>query len=211
MPDSSTSVEVFYSYAHKDETFRKTLDEHLSLLQRQGLITAWHDRRILPGTDWSQAIDEHLERASVILLLISADFLASDYCYGLEMQRALQRHQANEARVILILLRPVEWNKAPFALLQALPTGAKPITTWRNRDAAFTDVAAGIRRVIEDLSSLQASAPRATLPLVWNVPYPHNAFFIGRDEILTDRKSTRLNSSHSQISYAVFCLKKKNT
>src|SRR5712692_7966993 len=185
MPGSSTPVEVFYSYAHKDEAFRNNLEKHLSLLHRQGLITAWHDRHILPGTDWAQAIDEHLERASVILLLISADFLASDYCYGLEMQRALQRHQANEARVIPILLRPVDWNEAPFAHLQALPTGAKPITTWRNRDAAFTDVAAGIRRVIEDLSSLAASAPRAALPPVWNIPYPRNSFFIGRGEILT--------------------------
>jgi tetratricopeptide (TPR) repeat protein len=184
MPDSSTPVEVFYSYAHKDETFRSKLETHLSLLQRQGLIIAWYDRHILPGTDWSQAIDEHLERASVILLLISADFLASDYCSGLEMQRALQRHQANEARVIPILLRPVDWNNAPFAHLQALPTDAKPITTWRNRDAAFTDVAAGIRRVIEDLSSLQASAPRAAMPPIWNVPYLHNSFFTGRDEIL---------------------------
>ena len=114
MPDSSTPVEVFYSYAHKDEAFRNKLETHLSLLRRQGLITAWHDRHILPGTDWSQAIDEHLERASVILLLISADFLASDYCYGIEMQRALERHQANEARVIPILLRPVDWNKCSF-------------------------------------------------------------------------------------------------
>jgi tetratricopeptide (TPR) repeat protein len=184
MPDSSTPVEVFYSYAHKDEAFRNELEKHLSLLRRQGLITAWHDRHLLPGTDWAQAIDEHLERASVILLLISADFLASDYCYGLEMQRALQRHQANEARVIPILLRPVDWKGAPFAHLQALPTGAKPITTWRDRDAAFTDVAAGIRRVIEDLSSLAASAPRAALPPVWNVPYPRNSFFIGREELL---------------------------
>src|SRR3989454_1726544 len=159
MPDSSTPVEVFYSYAHKDEAFRNKLETHLSLLRRQGLITAWHDRHILPGTDWAQAIDEHLERASVILLLISSDFLASDYCYGIELQRALERHQVNEARVIPILLRPVDWNKAPFAYLQALPTGAKPITTWRNRDAAFTDVAAGIRRVIEELPSLAASAP----------------------------------------------------
>jgi tetratricopeptide (TPR) repeat protein len=185
MPDSSTPVEVFYSYAHEDEAFCNKLETHLSLLQRQGLITSWHDRHILPGTDWSQAIDEHLERASVILLLISADFLASDYCYGIELQRALQRHQANEARVIPILLRPVDWNSAPFAYLQVLPTDAKPITKWRNRDEAFADVAAGIRRVIEDLSSFQASAPRAALPPVWNVPYPRNSFFIGRDELLT--------------------------
>src|SRR6266487_546589 len=185
MPGWSTPVEVFYSYAHEDEAFRNELEKHLSLLRRQGLITAWHDRHILPGADWAQAIDQHLERVSVILLLISADFLASDYCYGLEMRRALERHQANEARVIPILLRPVEWKGAPFAYLQALPTDAKPISTWRNRDAAFTDIAAGIRRVIEDLSSLAASAPRAALPPVWNVPYSRNSFFIGRDEIIT--------------------------
>ncbi len=196
MPDSSTPVEVFYSYAHKDASWRNELEKHLSLLHRQGLITAWHDRHILPGTDWAQAIDEHLERASVILLLISADFLASDYCYGLEMQRALERHQANEARVIPILLRPVDWKGAPFAHLQALPIGAKPITKWSNRDEAFTNVAAGIRRVIEDLSSLQASAPRAALPLVWNVPYPRNSFFIGRDEILT-RLRTQLQAGQA--------------
>jgi hypothetical protein len=196
MPGSSSPVEVFYSYAHKDEAFRNELETHLSLLRRQGLLTAWHDRHILSGTDWAQAIDEHLERASVILLLISADFLASDYCYGLEMQRAFERHQANEARVIPILLRPVDWNKAPFAHLQALPTGAKPITTWSNQDAAFTDVAAGIRRVIEDLSSLAASAPRAALSSVWNLPYPRNSFFIGRDEILI-RLHTQLQAGQA--------------
>src|SRR5260221_6162053 len=148
MPDSSTPVEVFYSYAHKDEVFRNKLETHLSLLRRQGLITVWHDRHILPGTDWSQAIDEHLESASVILLLISADFLDSDYCYGIEMQRALERQKANEARVIPILLRPVDWKEAPFAHLQALPLDAKPVTTWSNKDSAFANVAAGIRRAI---------------------------------------------------------------
>ena len=184
MPGSPTPVEVFYSYAHEDEAFRKELEKHLSLLQRQGVISVWHDRQIVPGTDWAQAIDEHLERASIILLLISADFLASDYCYGVEMTRALERHQANEARVIPILLRPVDWHSAPFAHLQALPKNAKAISTWKNRDQAFADVAASIRRAVEDLS-LQASAPRTGLPPVWYVPYPRNALFIGRDALLT--------------------------
>src|SRR5712692_3909995 len=184
MSGACIPIEVFYAYAHKDAPFRNRLENHLSLLSRQGLITQWHDRHILPGVDWAQTIDTHLERASVILLLISADFLASDYCYGIEMKRALERHQANEARVIPILLRQVDWKGAPFAHLQALPTGAKPITSWRNRDAAFRDVAAGIRRVIEDLSSLQASAPRASLPSIWNIPYPRNSLFIGREALL---------------------------
>src|SRR6266581_650642 len=200
MPVSSTPVEVFYSYAHEDASWLNELEKHLSLLRRQGLLTAWHDRHILPGADWAQAIDEHLERASVILLLISADFLASDYCYGIEMQRALERHQAKEARVIPILLRPVDWDKAPFAHLQALPSGAIPITTWRNRDAAFTYVAAGIRRVIEDLSSLAASASRAALPPIWNVPYPRNSFFTGRDEILTRLHTQLLAGQASALS-----------
>ncbi len=151
MPGSSTPVEVFYASAHEDEGFRSTLDKHLSLLQRQGIIAAWHDRQIVPGADRAQAIDEHLERASIILLLISADFLASDYCYGVEMQRALERHQTNEARVIPILLRPVDWKGAPFAHLLPLPTNAQPITSWSNQDAAFAEVAAGIRRAVEDL------------------------------------------------------------
>jgi hypothetical protein len=100
------------------------------------------------------------------------------------MLRALERHQANEARVIPILLRPVDWTNAPFAGLQALPTSAKPITSWRNRDEALKNVAVCIRRAVEDLSSLAASAPRADLPPVWNAPYPRNYFLIGRDKLL---------------------------
>src|SRR2546421_2433710 len=86
-------LSVFISYAHEDEPWRERLEAHLSLLRRQGLIANWHDRQILAGEEWSQEIDEHLEAASIILLLISPDFLASDYCYEIEMQRALERHQ----------------------------------------------------------------------------------------------------------------------
>jgi hypothetical protein len=136
----------------------KKLETHLSMLKRQGLIVTWHHRQITAGKDWTQAIDTHLNSASVILLLISPDFLASDYCYGTEMMRALERHQANQARVIPILLRPVDWHGAPFAHLRALPTNAKPVTTWSDRDQAFVDVATGIRRAIGDLGQLASSA-----------------------------------------------------
>lgn len=185
MPGSSKPITVFYSYAHQDEPFRKELEKHLSLLRRQGLITEWHDRQILAGTDWEQAIDSHLTAASVILLLISASYLASDYCYGIEMQRALQRHQENQARVIPVLLRPVDWRDAPFAHLQVLPTNARAISTWKNRNEAFADVVAGIRRAIEDLSLVEVSGSRAALPPIWNVPYRRNPFFTGREELLS--------------------------
>src|SRR5947209_13641400 len=100
MPDARAPIEVFCSYA------------------RRGLISTWYDRQIQPGTDWAHAIDTHLSNAAVILLLVSSDFLASDYCFGIELERALQRHQANEARVIPIPLRPMDWHGAPFTHLQ---------------------------------------------------------------------------------------------
>lgn len=142
-------ITLFYSYAHEDELLRNKLEKHLSLLRRQGLISESHDRQIQAGDEWARDIDQHLEMASIILLLISPDFLASDYCYDIEMQHALERHRRGEARVIPIILRPVDWHSAPFVQLQCLPRDGKPITEWSNQDAAFRDIAQGLRRTIE--------------------------------------------------------------
>jgi len=122
-------VEVFYSYAREDEALRDELEKHLSLLKRQGLIGAWHDRRISAGQNWASEIDAHAESADIILLLVSADFLASDYCINVEMTTALRRHTQGAAVVIPIILRPVDWSGAPFGHLQALPRDGKPVTS----------------------------------------------------------------------------------
>jgi tetratricopeptide (TPR) repeat protein len=143
---------MFCSYAHKDERLRDQLDTHLAMLKRDGLVTAWHDRKIVPGHEWNPAIDQHLNSAALILLLISPDFIASDFCYGSEMQQAMKRHEAGEARVVPIFLRPCDWKTAPFGKLQGLPTNAKPVTKWENRDEAFAIVAKGIRAAIEELA-----------------------------------------------------------
>ena len=134
---ASEPVEVFFSYAHEDEALRDELEKHLAILKWQGVITGWHDRKIGAGREWEGEISTHLNTARVILLLISPDFLASDYCYDVEMKRAMQRHDAREARVIPVILRPVDWKGAPFGKLQALPTDAKSVTTWTNQDEAF--------------------------------------------------------------------------
>lgn len=190
MVEALTPIEIFCSYAHEDEEWRKKLETHLSLLKRQGLISLWHDRLIVAGTNWAKEIDTHLETASVILLLVSADFLTSNYCVGIEMKRALERQEAGEARVIPILVRPVDWDRAPFAHLQALPTDAKPLVTWEHLETALADITAGIRRVIEEVPLLSVSAPRATLPPIWNIPYSRNPFFLGRDnELLRIRQN----------------------
>jgi predicted ATPase len=149
--EPTKALELFYSYAHTDERWRKRLEIHLSNLQRQGFIVAWHDRNISAGTTWANEIDAHLNTAQIILLLISPDFIASDYCYSIEMKRAMERHQAGEARVIPVILRPTDWEGTPFKQLQALPSNARPLSRWQNRDGALLDVVNGIREAVKEL------------------------------------------------------------
>jgi hypothetical protein len=151
-------AEVFFSYSHRDESLRERLETHLSLLLRENVITGWHDRKIAAGDEWRGAIDEHLERAQIILLLVSADFLASEYINDVELARALDRHNAGEARVIPVILRPVSWTTAPFAKLQALPKDGRPVAKWRNRDDAFANIAEELRKIILE-SAVQIDPP----------------------------------------------------
>ena len=122
-------------------------------MQRTGLVQKWDDRLLKPGEEWRKGIDENLERADIILLLVSADFLASDFCWQDEMERALERHQTGEARVIPVIIRNADWTQAKFAKLQALPKEGKAVTLWPDRDSAWTNVAEGIRRVAEEIRS----------------------------------------------------------
>ena len=152
----SGAVRLFLSYSHKDESLRNELETHLKLLQRQRLIETWHDRLIGAGDEWRDRIDDNLERAEIILLLVSADFIASDYCYEKEMERALERHEKGEARVIPVIVRDVNWARAPFAKLQALPKDARPVSNWDDEDSAYVDIVEGLRNAIQ---SYTAAAP----------------------------------------------------
>ena len=145
---------IFFCYAHEDKALLNKLKTHLKLLQREHLIDFWDDRDINAGSEWEKEISEHLNTAQIILLLVSPDFLASDYCYGTEMKRAMERHERGEAYVIPIILRPVFWRTSPFGKLQALPMNAKPVVSsaWNNWDEAFLNVAVGIRKVVEQLN-----------------------------------------------------------
>src|ERR1700719_448456 len=105
------TVTVLLCYAHEDERMARKLKKHLSALAHNGLIAVWEYGNISPGTEWEQEIDKHLDEAQMILLLISDSFLASHYCYSVEMQRAIERHERKEARVIPVILRPALWNE----------------------------------------------------------------------------------------------------
>src|SRR5579859_172660 len=189
MSDDLASIEVFCSYAPEDESFFQQLQKHLRMLTYQERIMLWHRRQVSPGTDWAQALDTQITRASVILLLISADFLNSDYCYGIEMKRALERQTMNEACVIPILVRPVDWEEAPFKHLSVLPTDTKPITQWSNRDQAFKNVVHGIKAALLDVQHLTFGTVPSPFPRLWNIPYPPNPFFTGQEALLTQLTS----------------------
>lgn len=148
------AVKVFFSYAREDEALRDQLAKHLKILERNGVITSWHDRCILPGDERDNQINSNLQTANIILLLISSDFLASDYCWDVEITKAMARHEAKEAFVIPVILRQSSWSSAPFGRLQALPKNAVPVTdvkTWPTIDDAFANIAEGIRKAANEI------------------------------------------------------------
>jgi hypothetical protein len=151
-------VDLFISYSHADRELRGELAKHLSGLRNLGVINDWFDGDIIEGKEWERELLHHLDTAQIILILVSADFIASRFCYQVEMQRALARHDAGLARVIPIILHPTDWKQLPFAKLQALPTDAKPVSMWSNRHEAYVSIVKGIKRAIQDLQDTESGA-----------------------------------------------------
>jgi TIR domain len=147
----STIPSLFCSYAHEDKRHLQALRKSLALLKRERKIADWYDGEILPGDEWRREIADRLESSRIILFLVSPDFIASDYCWGIEVQRALARRERNVAVVVPVIVRPTDWRSAPFGDLQALPPGGRPVTAWANRDEAWREVATGIRILIDHL------------------------------------------------------------
>jgi hypothetical protein len=141
-------AKLFFSYSHKDEDLRNELEIHLTMLKRQGFIETWHDRRIDVGDVVDNKISKELDQADIILLLVSPYFLASNYCYDIEMHRALERHSSGEAHVIPVILHPCDWHPAPFGKLLAAPADGKPISKYANLHEAFLNVVTSIRSLI---------------------------------------------------------------
>jgi hypothetical protein len=154
-PKGTKALSIFISYSHRDEAFKDDLIKHLSPLKRLGLVEEWNDRKITAGSEWDKVISENLEKASIILLLVSIDFITSEYCYDIELERALERHAKGEAIVVPVVVRNCLWQHSPFAKLQALPKDAKAVSSWNDRDDAFTTVSESVRQIAEQLLAEQ--------------------------------------------------------
>lgn len=142
---------LFLSYARADVAYRQALTAHLAPLRTNGLIADWHDGEIVPGEEWEARIHAQLDAADVIVLLLSADFFASQYINRVEIPRALERHATGAARVVPVVVRAVEWKHSPLARLQGLPDNGVAVKSWADQDEAWANVAAGIRRVVEGM------------------------------------------------------------
>jgi formylglycine-generating enzyme required for sulfatase activity len=153
------ALNVFISYSHQDEGLKDELvNYHLKLLQRDGKINTWQDRNIEAGAVWDEEIRNNLKKADIILMLVTRQFLASDYCYGKEMMRAIKRHEEGTARVISVILGPCSWQYTPFQKLQVLPQDGKPVTRWADQADAFLDIELGIRQVVDSLIAERQAA-----------------------------------------------------
>ena len=155
---------VFFSYSHADEALRDQLEKQLAMLKNQGVIETWHDRRIPAGGEIDAAIDEHINSDEIILLLISADFIASPYCFNREMARAMERHEAGEAQVIPVILRACDWQHPPLNKLKAVPLDGKPIVEWPHIDRAMLEVAQAVRQAASKFTEAPTAPPSIVRP-----------------------------------------------
>ncbi len=158
-------AKVVFSYSHADEQLRNELEKHLSPLQHMGRIETWHDRRIVPGEEFDSEIDQHFAEADIVLLLVSPDFIASDYCYEVEMTSSIQRHERGEATVIPVILRPCVWHALPFGKLLAATPDGKEIVKYTNIDDGFVEVVNAVNRALDKLGGTESEVlPTASLP-----------------------------------------------
>lgn len=190
---------IFISYSHKDESFRDCFNDHLAVLQRNGVISIWHDRKILAGDEWKGEISENLNSADIAIFLVSPSFLASDYCYDVEVKRAIELNKAGSLKIISVVIRPCQWDECEFSKYQAVPKDAKAVSTWPNQDEAWLDVANRIRQQILDFSpAVQKTtdlASTASLALTETL----TEWYEDIDVILTHRKVNQIKLSHIYV------------
>lgn len=139
---------LFISYAHEDEKFKNELQKHFSGLVNQGVIESWDGRAILPGEDWNDAVKKKLGEAQIVLFLVSADFMASEYIKDVEIKKTMERHNSGLVKIIPVIVRPCDFKALPIGKYQALPKGAVPIIDWPSQDAAYMDIVNQVRKML---------------------------------------------------------------
>ena len=159
---SGREVQIFVSYSHVDSAIRDKLEVHLAALKRDGVVT-WYDGDMQAGDALDSEISRALRQSHLFVALLSPDYLASNYCWKLEYQRAMGRRARGALRVAAVVVRPCDWKATTAARFKLLPTDGKPVSRWRSQDQALLDVTQGIRRVVQAIRK-EASTQEALPP-----------------------------------------------
>jgi hypothetical protein len=141
-------MKAFISYSHQDTQSLDLLHKHLTQLQREGAITAWTDNEIMVGGNLNQDISSALTSSNLFIALLSPDYIASDYCYEKEFQRAIELNEQGKIIIVPVILEPCDWLSTPFQAFKAVPRDGKAIATWENKNTAFLEVIQSIRKLV---------------------------------------------------------------
>lgn len=191
------TIKLFYSYSEEDEEYRLEIEKSLRMLERYNGLLTWSFRKIPPGKDWDKTIKAELESSDIILLLVSRDFLASDYSFDIEVKRAMELYEEGKAIVIPIILRDCDWKheNCPFKELEGLPEKAKPIKDWEDKDRAYNDIAQKLKLSINEVIQKKENAK---VDIINSIPvspnklsdYPNpRPYFYGREKELEEFKN----------------------
>lgn len=184
---------IFISYAHKDELYKEELIEHMSGLRRAGIINEWNDRKIVAGQNWEEEISSSLTSSNIILFLISASFMNSDYCMGVEVKTALEMHERGEAQLIPIVIRAVDWSDSEISKIQGLPKDARPISSWENADEAWLDVISGLKNHIQNFEPKTPAVTSIVNSTEINCTKFINDWLVDTEIVLTHRKVNQVS------------------
>lgn len=145
-------IKVFISYAHADESYKEELEKRLALLKHNGTIESWNGKEILPEIEWDKEIKRQIQESQMILLLISNDFLVSDYINDIEIKLALDRYRKGEVIIVPIIIRPNAFSDFEIGKFQVLPKDGRPVSTWENQDEAWEDIISHLNRVFKSFN-----------------------------------------------------------
>ena len=145
------ALHLFFSFVKQDQSYLDEIEKGLTMLKRQGYISIWDERMISAGAEWRREVEEHLDLADIILLLISQDYLNSDFSYEIELKRAMERYNAGGVRIIPILINPCDWKQSPFSQLQVLPKNLKSVSEWQDQQAAIRDIVKNVQIAVEEI------------------------------------------------------------
>ncbi|NUQ26327.1 MAG: TIR domain-containing protein [Saprospiraceae bacterium] len=193
MEDHENKVNLFFIYSRKDAELRKRLEIHLHSLKRKNYINLWHDGEIIPGQDWQKQISIALSKADIILILVSVDFIASDYCYEIEMTKALERHKLGEVVIVPIILKDCDWHDTPIGELQALPSNGDPIIggNWKDPESGFRDTVVRLKQLIEERIRNKETIRKQSLQTITNLELMCNELKIKNKKLTNEQRKIK--------------------